>query len=147
MRPITKIIVHCSASPDSRDIGVKEITEWHIQRGFKTIGYHYIIRRDGLVQRGRQDAEIGAHCKGYNTASIGICLVGQDKYTPEQVQGLHGLFALLWSKYPKAKAYGHYELDAGKTCPNLAMPKVRDALLNTVQDLLDELKSQGRLTE
>jgi N-acetylmuramoyl-L-alanine amidase len=147
MRPITKLILHCSASPDNMDIGVKEITEWHIERGFKTIGYHYVIRRGGLVQRGRQDEEIGAHCKGHNTTSIGICLVGQDKYTPEQGQALHSLFTLLWGRYPKAKAYGHYELDSGKTCPNLAMPKVRDALINSTEDLLKELKSQGRLTE
>lgn len=147
MRKITSIIVHCSDSPDNLHIGVDEIRQWHKERGWKDIGYHYVIRRDGLVQRGRPDEVIGAHCQGHNTASIGLCLVGRDKYTPEQAQALHAQIALLQSKYPKAKIYGHYELNSGKTCPNLAMPKVRDALFNTIEDLLAELKSQGRLTE
>ena len=71
MRRIDKIIVHCTATPEGRDVSVKEIDLWHRQRGFKGVGYHYVIGRDGTVDVGRPISEIGAHCSGYNSHSVG----------------------------------------------------------------------------
>lgn len=76
MRKINEIIIHCSATAEGKDFTVQDITRWHKQRGFKTIGYHYVIYRNGTVATGRDIAEIGAHCKGHNANSIGICYIG-----------------------------------------------------------------------
>src|SRR5471030_3257168 len=70
------LVVHCSATPATMDIGVREITQWHIRRGFDTVGYHYVIRRNGELETGRRESAVGAHVKGHNANSIGICLAG-----------------------------------------------------------------------
>lgn len=75
-RKINKIIVHCSATPPRMDIGVEEIRRWHKERGWSDIGYHYVICRDGHVEAGRDVEKAGAHTKGHNRDSIGICLIG-----------------------------------------------------------------------
>jgi len=79
MRRIDEIIIHSSATPASMDIGVKEIDKWHQDRGFSCIGYHFVIRRSGVWEIGRDVGDIGAHAKGYNLHSIGICWVGGTK--------------------------------------------------------------------
>ena len=76
MRTINEIIVHCTATPEGKDYTVEDITRWHKERGFKTIGYHYVVYRDGSVHEGRTLADVGAHCKGHNAHSIGVCYVG-----------------------------------------------------------------------
>ena len=76
MRTINKIIIHCTATPEGRDVTVTEIDRWHRQRGFSGIGYHYVIYRDGSVHKGRNEDSIGAHCTGQNANSIGVCYVG-----------------------------------------------------------------------
>ena len=76
MRTINEIIVHCTATAEGKDYTVEDITRWHKARGFKTIGYHYVIYRDGTVHAGRPENEIGAHCQGHNAKSIGVCYVG-----------------------------------------------------------------------
>ncbi|MDE6256057.1 MAG: N-acetylmuramoyl-L-alanine amidase, partial [Muribaculaceae bacterium] len=73
MRKIDKIILHCSATPEGREVTVNDIRSWHIQRGFRTIGYHYVVYLDGSVHAGRPVEEIGAHCLGQNKNSIGVC--------------------------------------------------------------------------
>ena len=73
MRTINEIIVHCTATPEGKDYTVDDITRWHKERGSKTIGYHYVVYRDGSVHEGRPLAEVGAHCKGHNAHSIGVC--------------------------------------------------------------------------
>jgi len=97
MREIDKIIVHCSATPEGREVTVAQITEWHRARGFRTIGYHYLVGLDGSVSRGRPEAEVGAHCTGQNARSIGVCYVGgldrdtlrpKDTRTPAQRESL-----------------------------------------------------------
>jgi N-acetyl-anhydromuramyl-L-alanine amidase AmpD len=75
-RELELVIVHCSATPPSMDIGVDEIRRWHLDRGWSDIGYHFVIRRDGTVEPGRPVSAVGAHAKGFNATSIGICLVG-----------------------------------------------------------------------
>ena len=120
------IIVHCAATSPSMDIGAKEIERWHRQRGFLTIGYHYVIRRDGTIEKGRPEDTVGAHVSGMNSVSIGICLVGgvqeRDKKTPEnnftevQFETLKRLIADVQTRYPNTKVRGHNDF-AAKACP------------------------------
>ena len=70
-----EIIVHCSATKEYKDYDVEDIRKWHKERGFKDIGYHFVITRDGIIQRGRPMSQFGAHCRGHNKNSIGICLI------------------------------------------------------------------------
>ena len=125
MRNINKIIIHCSATPEGKDFTVKDIDTWHRQRGFKKIGYHYVVYRDGTYHRGRADEEIGAHCTGQNANSIGVCYIGgcakdgrtpKDTRTEAQKATLIKLLRELKAKYPKAKIYPHYKF-AAKACP------------------------------
>jgi N-acetyl-anhydromuramyl-L-alanine amidase AmpD len=148
-RKIDSIIIHCSASPNKLDIGVKEITEWHKQRGFATIGYHYVIRRNGLIEAGRPITEAGAHCFGHNKNSVGICIVGLDKFAAIQLGALQGLIVNLKTLYKikDSAIFGHYEFDKGKTCPNLPMDKIRALFVNNSDDLLKVLKSAGKVSE
>lgn len=131
MRFIDKIIVHCSASQDSLDIGAKEINEWHKQRGWSGIGYHYVIRRDGTIEVGRPVHKMGAHCKGQNRASIGVCWVGIDNPTPEQFLSMDALLADLVRIYDVNidNVLGHREATVtSKTCPNIDMDAIRAEL-------------------
>jgi len=74
---IARIIVHCSATPPDMSIGVSEIRDWHVnQNKWSDIGYHFVIKRGGLIQQGRDIELAGAHAEGHNSDSIGICLVG-----------------------------------------------------------------------
>lgn len=127
MRPIRKVVIHCSDSPDTLDIGKAEINEWHIQRGFSSCGYHFVIRRDGTVETGRPLEKIGAHVAGHNSDSIGICWVGRNKITDSQHTTLVSLVDSLLIKFKlqPENVYGHKELNPGKTCPNLDMDELR----------------------
>lgn len=125
MRKITKIIIHCSATPEGHDYTVADINRWHKQRGWKGIGYHYVVYRDGSVHAGRKIEEIGAHCTGQNVNSIGICYIGgmtadnkqpKDTRTPAQKAALRDLVELLRTEYPNATIHGHKEF-ANKACP------------------------------
>lgn len=120
------LAIHCAATPPSRDIGAKEIEAWHKKRGWKGIGYHYVIRRDGTVETGRAENEIGAHVKGFNSQSLGICLVGgisetgkaEANYTKMQAVSLAGLLTDLTKKYPDAIVQGHRDFpNQNKACP------------------------------
>lgn len=140
MRPIKKIIVHCSAS----EFGdAAAIDRWHKERGWEGIGYHFVIlngvrvsrapynaKDDGLIEFGRSEATIGAHCKGQNKESLGICIIGEKTFTPDQIMALYRLLRKLLSQYclqPK-DVWGHYEFEPHKTCPNLDMGTVRSRL-------------------
>ena len=126
-RRIELIVVHCSASFAGQDIGAREIREWHLDRGFAGIGYHYVIRLSGVVERGRSEDVAGAHAVGYNSHSIGVCLVGgidenaraQDTFTPAQHSALLALLLELRSRYPRAYVLGHRDLpNVAKECPS-----------------------------
>lgn len=120
------IIIHCAATPPSMDIGVKEIDRWHRAKGWLGCGYHFVIRRDGTVEKGRDEKVAGAHVSGMNHNSIGICLVGgvmeKDKVTPEnnfteaQFTSMKSLVTDLLARYPGAKVRGHKDF-AKKACP------------------------------
>ncbi len=125
MRKIERIIIHCSATPEDRDYTVADIDRWHKANGWKGIGYHYVIYRDGSVHTGRDVSEKGAHCVGYNATSIGICYIGgmtadnkrpKDTRTPAQRIALRDLVELLKTEYPNATIHGHREF-ARKDCP------------------------------
>lgn len=124
-RKITEIIVHCTATPEGKDYTIKDITAWHKQRGFSTIGYHYVVYRDGSVHTGRDVNVAGAHCTGHNAHSIGVCYVGglaKDGKTPKdtrtnvQKASLEILLRKLRTLYPTAKIYGHNTFSV-KACP------------------------------
>ena len=122
MREIEKLIVHCSDTPASMDIGVAEIRQWHVEeRGWSDIGYHFVIRRDGTVEVGRPLAEAGAHTRGHNQNSVGVCLVGGGggffNFTKEQLDALQFLYQTLGMSFSGLSAHGHRELDPSKTCP------------------------------
>ncbi|WP_121756919.1 N-acetylmuramoyl-L-alanine amidase [Helicobacter felis] len=122
---IERIVIHCSDTPEGREHNAADIDRWHKQRGFSRIGYHYVVKLNGSIEKGRADHEIGAHAKGYNTGSLGICYIGgrskegkpKDTRTPEQKQALKKLCAELASKHPEADFCGHRDLDKGKECP------------------------------
>lgn len=126
MRKIEKIIIHCSATAPEANIGVSEIDAWHKERGWKGCGYHYVIKRDGEIQQGRALEEIGAHTKGFNAKSIGICLVGgvdkngkaRDTKTKEQEKSLKNLLGKLLAEFKGAEVLGHRDLDPHKDCPS-----------------------------
>lgn len=119
-------MVHCSATPPTMNIGKKEIDKWHRQRGWLKIGYHYVIQRDGTLEEGRDKDVMGAHVKGHNAESIGICLVGgvdadntpEDNFTPEQYATLLDTIRSLHVEYPDAEIVGHNTLFSGKACPS-----------------------------
>ncbi len=111
--------MHCSATPEGRDVTAADINKMHIARGFKKIGYHYVIRLDGTVETGRKENEVGAHAKGYNANSIGVCYVGglasdgktpKDTRTAAQKSALKKLLHTLKQRYPDARIVGHRDL-------------------------------------
>ena len=130
-RTVTEIIVHCSATREGADFTVADITRWHKQRGFTTIGYHYVIYRDGSVHNGRDVNVSGAHCVGHNTNSIGVCYIGgcasdgrspKDTRTNAQRASLEILLRKLKTLYPSAKVRGHRDF-ANKACPSFDATK------------------------
>lgn len=131
MRAINQLFVHCSATKPTQDIGAKEIREWHVKgNGWKDIGYHFVIRRNGVVEDGRPVEQVGAHVAGHNANSIGICLVGgidaagkpEANFTPEQWKTMPRLLRILKAQYPKATIHGHNEF-AAKACPSFDVQK------------------------
>lgn len=137
-RQINKVIIHCSDSPDTMDIGLAEIEGWHRQR-FSGIsinghmiycGYHYIVRRNGIIEVGRPEQYIGAHAKGHNAHSIGVCWVGRDTPAQKQEIMLMGLVRNLMIRYnlSVASVIGHCEVQPAKTCPNMDMTEFRAQL-------------------
>jgi N-acetylmuramoyl-L-alanine amidase len=124
MRKINKIILHCSATVEGRDFDKYDIDKWHRAKGWRGIGYHYVIKLDGTIERGRALDRTGAHTRGFNKGSIGICYIGglgedrkaKDTRTPEQVIAIRELVGELLTKFNEATVRGHYEFSS-KSCP------------------------------
>lgn len=142
IKEIDEIIVHCSASPFG-DAGL--IDAWHKKRGWDCIGYHYVVLNgfrkkgihrpedDGLIELGRPVGIQGAHVRGHNRNSIGVCLIGERTFTarqllvalPKLIEELRGAYEI----FPAVlRVTGHYELDPHKTCPNMDMDLIRKHL-------------------
>ena len=131
MREINKIIVHCSATREGENFEVAEIRKWHLARGFSDIGYHFYIDLYGEIQKGRDINKIGAHCKGHNRNSIGICYCGgveADGKTPKdtrydcQKESLIAVLRTLKAMYPNAVIHSHNDF-ANKACPSFNATK------------------------
>ena len=130
MRKINKIIVHCSATQEGKEVSVDTIRKWHLKRGWRDIGYHFVISLDGEIEEGRPIEQTGAHTKGHNFDSIGVCYIGgvenergkdgkwvaKDTRTPEQREALEDILCTLKTLHPKARVYGHRDFSA-KSCP------------------------------
>ncbi len=124
MRRITEIIVHCSATREGKYFTAEDIGRWHKAQGFACIGYHFVVRTDGRIEMGRSIERVGAHCKGHNGMSVGVCYVGglsrdgqpQDTRTEEQRESMMMLIGVLKRMFPEAKVHGHREF-AAKACP------------------------------
>lgn len=153
-RDIKLLVIHCSATPNGRWTTTADINQWHRDRGFRrapaalvglnpklgAIGYHHVIYTNGAVATGRGHGEAGAHAVGHNAPSIGICLVGTDRYSFEQWDSLRRLVQQLCLQYRIAQApadvkdprglrgvIGHREIPGvAKLCPGFS---VRDWLL------------------
>jgi len=121
MRDISTHIIHCS---DSEVGDVRTIREWHLARGFADIGYHFVIRRDGVIEMGRQMYVVGAHCENHNHNSIGTCLVGKREFTPAQFASLQALHQQLTMLFPGIVARPHNAYNPNKTCPNFNVDEV-----------------------
>ena len=148
MRQIREAIVHCSASTFG---SAAVIDEWHKERGWSGIGYHFVIcngsltkgeydpELDGLVQYGRGIERAGAHAKGHNSHSIGICLIGVRSFTGKQLLALKQLLLQLMERYclTPDDIHCHYEYNHSKTCPNLDVDLVQD-LVRYDYDLSDK---------
>lgn len=137
MRKINKIIIHCSATPEGRDVSVDTIRHWHLDRGWSDIGYHYIIELDGTIKEGRSVERQGAHVRGLNKNSIGICYVGgcdanmkpKDTRTESQKISLDRLIKELMTKYVNSTLHGHNEFST-KACPSFDVRREYRDLIN-----------------
>ena len=125
MRQIDRIIIHCSATNFSSDATIDDIRRWHIEEnGWSDIGYHYVIERNAALMKGRPIERVGAHAKGYNATSIGICLMGglddnghpDFNYPYQQMACLYCLVADLRRTYDINAVIGHRDV-SGKECP------------------------------
>lgn len=175
--PIRKIVIHCSATRNGKSLkqsgksSAEVIDGWHKQRGFKRLagavktfnahlehlGYHFVIDVDGTVETGRQVGEMGAHVKGHNLHSVGICVVGgitasgknHAEFTEAQWHALHRLLRELEAKYPNAKIYGHRDLSPDRNGDGTIAPNewVKDCPCFDVWEWLDseEIVNVGHL--
>lgn len=121
-REINRIIIHCSATRVDRDFTAKDVDTAHRMRGFSSGGYHFYIRKSGRVEKMRPVSQVGAHARGYNAGSIGVCYEGgldvngrpADTRTRGQKEALHRLVGELSREYPGAEVVGHRDLSPDK---------------------------------
>ena len=124
------IVIHCTQTPKDMEVDVEKVTQWHKDRGFDTIGYHYLIKRDGTLQVGRDEDVVGAHAVAVNGTSIGVALVGggtadmgwENNFTPIQFQTLKSILMKLKDKYDIQKIIGHYQVEASIECASFDVP-------------------------
>ncbi len=135
-----RMTIHCSDSPNDRDwINAEEITRWHKARGFRQIGYHFVIKRDGTVESGRPLDKQGAHVEGENEGNVGICLVGRDLFTREQFKALRELLNSLTKlvpPIPKSQLFTHNYYNSNKSCPNIPLGNLRGWFTEGDEDLI-----------
>ena len=126
------IVIHCSATPATMDIGVEKIREWHVgDNKWDDVGYHHIITRSGVLQKARPEEMQGAHAPKVNYRSVAICMIGgsdasggwSNNFTDEQWITLKALLLNLTKKYEIKKIIGHYQVDDKKECPSFKVPE------------------------
>lgn len=145
MRTITEIIVHCSATRAGKNFHAADIDRWHREKGWKRIGYHFVVDLDGLIETGRPVEMIGAHCIGHNKQSIGVCYIGgldaagrpADTRTDAQCVALRCLLRSLVEKY-HCPVYGHRDFSS-KRCPCF---DARAEYADLYQNILDVQREQ-----
>ena len=127
MREINRIILHCSATPEGRDVSTETIRNWHmLDRGWSDIGYHFVVLLDGTIEAGRPLDKAGAHCKGHNADSIGVCYIGgtdadgnpkdtMDGCQEAAIKELIYSLRMVWDKH--LTLHGHNEF-SDKACPS-----------------------------
>lgn len=135
MRDLNRIILHCAATPEGREVSVDTIRKWHTDpppqgNGWSDIGYHYVIHLDGLTEIGRPVSIQGAHVSGENEDSIGVCYVGgvdkdlepEDTMTVEQEISFVELVKSLRLTFGYLSVHGHNEYSS-KACPSFSVEK------------------------
>lgn len=152
MSPLVRktITIHCSATKNGVPVSVRTITRWHKARGFSTIGYHLIIQPDGTVDRGRPLNKTGAHVRGFNLMgdfkspnggiiNIGICLIGNDKFSLQQFGALRYQLDSIRLHYDvkSYEIYVHNDFDKNKTCPNMHVGNLISWYLSCDHDAID----------
>lgn len=125
-RWVNEIIIHCSATKPNMDIGAEWIKNIHVNENkWADIGYHFVIRRNGIIEKGRDLNVIGAHVVGHNTGTIGVCLIGglsennkpENNFTERQFESVQALITVLTRFNLKiVKLSGHRDY-ANKDCP------------------------------
>lgn len=127
LRDLNKIILHCSATEEGRDVKVDTIRSWHLKRGWDDIGYHYCLYADGSIHRGRDIDKSGAHTKGENHNSIGVCYIGglkdgkpADTMTVKQELAFMELVFSLRTTFGWLSVHGHNEYSS-KACPSFVV--------------------------
>ena len=126
------IVIHCSATPPTMDIGVEKIREWHVDENhWDDVGYHHIVKRCGTLEPARPEEMQGSHARAVNGTSLGICLVGgsnasgdwENNFTDAQFVSLKSLILDLIKRYEIKKIIGHYQVDDKKECPSFKVPE------------------------
>ena len=123
-KKISLLVVHCSDTENNENLSAIDIHKMHLEFGWHGIGYHKIINRSGKVENGRPEYWTGAHVKGKNDISLGVCLIGKNNFTKNQFDSLEEILKEWKIKYPKAKIVGHRDTgNTNKSCPNFDVLK------------------------
>lgn len=131
-RRISEIIIHCTATPEGRDVSVETIRGWHIGQGWRDIGYHWVVLLDGTIAVGRPESQVGSHVAGRNTGTLGVVYVGgvgadgkapKDTRTPAQKAALIALCRALIQRYPAIRKVTGHNQYAAKACPSFDVRK------------------------
>lgn len=152
------VTIHTSLTPPSMDIGASDIRRWHrIDRGWRDIGYHRVIKRDGTIEQGRPDGQTGAHVGGFNTDNYGVCMVGglrqggnfnnpadfEDNYTDAQWVALWEEMLRLHDHYPGIVIMGHngWPGHEARGCPCFDWRTWRDRFWETLREPAPQMPS------
>lgn len=118
LKNVNYLVVHCSDTPNFRPDTIKDVHKWHLDKGWDGVGYHAVIDVMGKIWGGRPEFWQGSHVKAHNFESLGVCLIGKDRFTPLQMDSLKEWIISQKRHYPHAKVVGHCDVDVAKSCPN-----------------------------
>ena len=123
-KKISLLVIHCSDTPDDQNLTGIDIHKMHLSFGWDGIGYHKIIQRNGFIENGRPEYWIGAHTRGINTISLGVCLIGRNNFTENQFKSLKFILLDWRNRFPNTKIIGHCDaIKTDKSCPNFDVSK------------------------